>query len=47
MEYLDDFICGPMVEESELFEEFEAFQLLMKEEVKYLTLNENCGIINM
>lgn len=45
-DYLDDFVCGPAIEELE--EEFEAWQLLMQEEnVRYLTLSENCDIIYM
>lgn len=45
-DYLDDFVCGPAIEELE--EEFEAWQLLMQEEnVKYLTSSENCDIIYM
>lgn len=45
-DYLDDFVCGPVIEELE--EEFEAWQLLMREEnVRYLTSNENCDIIYM
>ena len=45
-DYLDDFVCGPAIEELE--EEFEAWQLLMWEEnVKYLTSSENCDIIYM
>ena len=45
-DYLDDFVCGPAIEELE--EEFEAWQLLMREEnVRYLTSNENCDIIYM
>ena len=43
-DYLDDFVCGPAIEELE--EEFEAWQLLMREEnVRYLTSSENCDII--
>lgn len=45
-DYLDDFVCGPAIEELE--EEFEAWQLLMREEnVRYLTSSENCDIIYM
>lgn len=45
-DYLDDFVCEPAIEELE--EEFEAWQLLMQEEnVRYLTLSENCDIIYM
>lgn len=45
-DYLDDFVCGPAIEE--LKEEFEAWQLLMQEKnVRYLTSNENCDIIYM
>lgn len=45
-DYLDDFVCGPTIEELE--EEFEAWQLLMREEnVRYLTSSENCDIIYM
>ena len=45
-DYLDDFVCGPAIEELE--EEFEAWQLLMrKENVRYLTSSENCDIIYM
>lgn len=43
-DYLDDFVCGPAIEELE--EEFEAWQLLMREEnVRYLTSSENCDMI--
>ena len=45
-DYLDDFVCGAAIEELE--EEFEAWQLLMREEnVRYLTSSENCDIIYM
>lgn len=45
-DYLDDFVCGPAIEELE--EEFEAWQLLMQEKnVRYLTSSENCDIIYM
>ena len=44
--YLDDFVCGPAIEELE--EEFEAWQLLMQEKnVRYLTSSENYDIIYM
>ena len=38
---MDDFIYGPMVEESELFEEFEAFQLLMEEDKYSIYINDD------
>jgi len=46
MNELDDFLCNPSYEELE--EEFEAWlQLQNQTEVRYLTQNENYGIINM
>jgi len=46
MNELDDFLCNPSYEELE--EEFEAWlQLQNRTEVRYLTQNENYGIINM
>jgi len=46
MNELDDFLCNPSYEELE--EEFEAWlQLQNQVEVKYLTQNKNCDIINM
>ena len=46
MNELDDFLCNPSYEELE--EEFEAWlQLQNQIKVRYLTQNENYGIINM
>lgn len=46
MSELDDFLCNPSYEELE--EEFEAWlQLQNQTEVRYLTQNENYGIMNM
>lgn len=46
MNELDDFLCNPSYEELE--EEFEAWlQLQNQTEVRYLTQNENYGIMNM
>ena len=46
MNELDDFLCNPSYEELE--EEFEAWlQLQNQIQVRYLTQNENYGIINM
>lgn len=46
MNELDDFLCNPSYEELE--EEFEAWlQLQNQTNVRYLTQNENYGIMNM
>lgn len=46
MNELDDFLCNPSYEELE--EEFEAWlQLQNQTAVRYLTQNENYGIMNM
>ena len=46
MNELDDFLCNSSYEELE--EEFEAWlQLQNQIQVRYLTQNKNCAIINM
>lgn len=46
MNELDDFLCNPSYEELE--EEFEAWlQLQNQTNIRYLTQNENYGIMNM